>query len=106
MSNRLVRRRVASVSDIDGGLKESASGAAATTTSSNSPVAPDARTTMRTELFTSSTSSDCRDSWEPNEATIVIELEEYTAMANELADIKSQLVTLQNLLVSLITSIY
>lgn len=94
-----MRRRVASVSDIDGGLKESA-GAAATT--SNSPVAPDVRTTMRTELFTSSSpSSNRRDSWEPNEATIVIELEEYTAMANELADIKSQLVTLQNLLVSI-----
>lgn len=104
--DRLVRRRVASVSDIDGGLKESVSGAvaaAATSTSSNSPVAPmlDARGTMRAELL--STLSKHRDCWSPSEeATIVIDLEEYTAMANELADIKSQLITLQNLLVFLI----
>ena len=93
---RLVRRRVASVSDIEDGLKDSAAAAAA-----GSPVASDVRTaTMRAELFNSaSSSSRHRDSWPPAEATIVIELEEYTAMANELADIKSQLITLQNLLV-------
>lgn len=100
-----MRRRVASVSDIDGGLKESTAGggpATTTTTSTgtNSPVAPmlDARATMRTDLLT--TLSKHRDCWSPSEeATIVIDLEEYTAMANELADIKSQLITLQNLLV-------
>lgn len=97
-----MRRRVASVSDIDDGLKESAVAAA-----SSSPVAPAdvvRSTTMRAELFTSpSSSSKHRESsstyWPPPEATIVIELEEYTTMANELADIKSQLVKLQNLLV-------
>ena len=105
--SRLVRRRVASVSDIDDGLKESPVAAA---TASSSPVAPavDATrttSTMRAELFNSPSSSSkhressSTDYWPPAEATIVIELEEYTSMANELADIKSQLITLQNLLV-------
>lgn len=97
-----MRRRVASVSDIDDGLKETA-----VATASSSPVASAdvvRSATMRAELFTSpSSSSKHRESsstyWPPPEATIVIELEEYTTMANELADIKSQLVTLQNLLV-------
>ncbi|XP_032783357.2 uncharacterized protein LOC116921209 isoform X1 [Daphnia magna] len=104
--HRLVRRRVASVSDIDDGLKETA-----VATASSSPVASAdvvRSATMRAELFTSpSSSSKHRESsstyWPPPEATIVIELEEYTTMANELADIKSQLVTLQNLLVETVT---
>ncbi|XP_046637911.1 uncharacterized protein LOC124316169 isoform X4 [Daphnia pulicaria] len=102
--HRLVRRRVASVSDIDDGLKESP--VAAATASSSSPVAPAdgiRASTMRAELFNSPSSKHRESSstsyWPPSEATIVIELEEYTSMANELADIKSQLITLQNLLV-------
>ena len=90
---------MASVSDIGDGLKESTTTtAAAATEVATSPVAdPDVRATMRAELYNSPTSRH-RDSWP--EATIVIDLEEYTTMANELADIKSQLITLQNLLVS------
>ena len=67
---------------------------------------------MRAELFNSPSSSSkhrersSTDYWPPAEATIVIELEEYTSMANELADIKSQLITLQNLLVCHISKIF
>ena len=42
---------------------------------------------MRTELYS------------PWQETIVVDLEEYTAMANELADIKTKLIALQTLLV-------
>jgi len=45
--------------------------------------------TMRTELFS------------PWQETVVVDLEEYTSMANELADIKSKLVDLQTLLLDL-----
>ncbi len=49
--------------------------------------------TMRTELFS------------PWQETVVVDLEEYTSMANELADIKSKLVDLQTLLVSFVFGI-
>lgn len=98
---RLVRRRVASVSDIDGELKESvattsALGSSATTTAA-----------MRAELFASASSpaKHQHNTWPPPEK-VVIDLDEYTAMAQELADIKSQLVTLQTLLVSHKTSTF
>lgn len=89
---------MASVNDIEGGAKESAGvagGSAATETS-----------TMRTELFGLSRQHHSAGgrSWSAStpETSILIDIEDYTAMANELADIKSQLVALQEILVCLL----
>lgn len=78
---RRVRRRVASVSDIEDSLKKEVH--------QGSPTA--GASAMRADLLGwSSTTSG---------GSIVIDLEDYTVMADELADIRAQLITLQNLLV-------
>lgn len=69
---RLTRRRVASVNDINGGVKDSATEA------------------MRGDLYSN---------WEDS---VIIDIDEYNSMANELANIKSQLIQLQDLLVTTI----
>ena len=62
---------MASVNDINGGVKDSATEA------------------MRSDLYSN---------WED---TVVIDIDEYNSMANELANIKSQLLQLQDLLVTI-----
>lgn len=70
----LTRRRVASVNDINGGVKDSATEA------------------MRGDLYSN---------WEDS---VIIDIDEYNSMANELANIKSQLIQLQDLLVEAVDS--
>jgi len=70
----LLRRRVASVNDINGGVKDSATEA------------------MRGDLYSN---------WEDS---VIIDIDEYNSMANELANIKSQLIQLQDLLVEAVDS--
>ena len=89
-----MRRRVASVSHIEAGSKGAGSDSAVVTHSSTPADEDYLQGNMRTDLFNS-----CAQTWPQSESTILIDVEDYTAMANELADIKTQLVTLQNLLV-------
>ena len=71
----MLRRRVASVNDFGGEVKER----------TRDPVG------MRTELVS------------PWQETVVVDASEYNAMAHELADVKAKLVGLQDLLVSFIS---
>jgi len=81
-----LRRRVASVNDIQDGVdvRESASSSTSASTAE----------AMRGDLY-----ANCN--WED---TVIIDLDEYNSMANELATIKSQLITLQDLLVEVVDS--
>ena len=83
---RFFRRRVASLSSGEINIRDKAD-----VVGVKQPVVDDP--TMRTELFS------------PWQETVVVDLEEYTSMANELADIKSKLVDLQTLLVSFVFGI-
>lgn len=82
LSQRFFRRRVASLSSGEINIRGKAD-----VVGVKQPVVDDP--TMRTELFS------------PWQETVVVDLEEYTSMANELADIKSKLVDLQTLLLDL-----
>lgn len=79
---KFFRRRVASLSSGEINIRDKAD-----VVGVKQPVVDDP--TMRTELFS------------PWQETVVVDLEEYTSMANELADIKSKLVDLQTLLLDL-----
>lgn len=91
------------MSHIDAGLKASAAGSdSAVVTGSSTPAERVDEANMRADLFGSPAPRHPHASgiWTQPESAILIELDEYAAMANELADIKAQLVTLQELLVN------